>query len=71
MPEVRPLTTPKEFTVATKVLVLLHTPPVAASVNVVDEPAHTTGVPLIVPADAGLTVTMTVAATVPQPLVTV
>ena len=71
VPDVRPLTTPEAFTVATRVLVLLHTPPVVASVKFVDEPAHTVAVPLIVPADKELTVTTTVAATVPQTFVTV
>ena len=72
VPEVIPFTTPEVPTVATTVLVLLHTPPVAVSVNAVDEPAHTVAVPVIVPAPgAGLTVTLIVAATVPQPLVTV
>ena len=72
MPDVRPFTTPDAFTVATTVLVLLHTPPVVASVNVVDEPAIIVAVPLIVPAAGeGLTVITWVAAAVPQPLVTV
>ena len=71
VPEVRPLTTPEELIVATVVLVLLHTPPVVASVNVVEEPEHTVAVPLIVPAEEGLTVTTMVAATIPQVFVTV
>ena len=72
VPEVRPLTTPEVPTVATMVLVLLHAPPVAASANAVDKPAHTVAVPVIVPAPgAGLTVTTIVAATVPQLFVAV
>ena len=72
VPEVRPLTTPEALTVATIVLVLLHTPPGVASVNVVEELAHADAVPLIVPATGkGLTVTTLVAATVTLPLVTV
>ena len=60
------------LTVATPVLVLLHTPLGEASVNAVVEPAHTVAVPVIVPATGnGLTVTTCVAAIVPQPLVTV
>ena len=60
------------LTVATPVLVLLHMPPVAPSLNAVVEPAHTVAVPVMVPATGnGLTVTTCVAATVPQPLVTV
>ena len=52
-------------------LLLLHKPPVAASVKVVVEPAHTVDVPVIVPASGcGLTVIIFVAVTVPQVLVT-
>ena len=64
-----PVTTPEVFTVPTTVLVLLHTPPTVASVNaVVAPPAHTIAVPVI---DAGvtgngLTVTIFVAAALPQ-----
>ena len=72
MPDVRPFTTPEVPTVATAVLVLLHTPPEVASVNVVDEPAFTVAVPVIVPATGnGLIVIVEVAAAVPQPFVTV
>lgn len=50
---------------------LLHTPPPAASLNNVVAVGHTVNVPLILPATGnGLTVTTTIAATVPQlPLV--
>ena len=59
-------------TVATVVTVLLHAPPVAASLNPVVAPAQTVAVPVMVPADGnGLTVTIVVAAAVPQPFVTV
>ena len=73
VPEVRPFTAPEAaFTVATTVLVLLHTPLVAASVSVIDEPAHTAAVPLMVPADGeGFTVTTWVAAVITLPFVTV
>ena len=72
VPEVRPLTTPEVLTVATVVLVLLHIPPVVTSVNVVDNPAITVAVPLIVPAAGDeLTVTTRMAAAVPQVFVTV
>jgi hypothetical protein len=57
--------------VATKALVLLHTPPLVRSVNAVDEPAQTVGIPTIVPADKAFTVTTVVVAMVPQLLVTV
>jgi hypothetical protein len=58
--------------VAMPVLALLHTPPVAPSVNEVVDPAHTIAVPVIVPADdVPLTVTTWVAAVVPQVFVTV
>ena len=50
VPEIAPHTLPVLVMVATEVLVLLHTPPVAASVNEVDEPAQTVAVPLMVPA---------------------
>ena len=72
VPDATPFTRPLLFTVATAVLVLLHMPPVAPSLNNVVEPPHTVAVPLIVPAaDVPLTVTTCVAATVPQVLVTV
>ena len=72
VPEMRPFTEPEALTVATAVLVLLQTPPVAASVNADDEPAHTVVVPLMKPAAGnGLTVTTWAAATVPQLFVTV
>ena len=67
------VTTPPEETVPTAVLVLLHVPPpVPLAVSVVVAPTHTVAVPLMVPGVAsGLTVTTCVAATEPQPLVTV
>jgi hypothetical protein len=72
VPAVTPVTVPVLPTVATPVAVLLHAPPVAASVKPVVEPAHTIAVPVMLPADGnGLTVTVVVAAAVPQPLVTV
>ena len=72
VPELTPLTMPVLPTVATDVAVLLHTPLPAASLNVVVDPAHTFRVPVIAPATGNeLTVTIAVAATVPQPLVTV
>ena len=36
--------------VATDMLLLLHTPPVVSSVNVIEEPTHTVEVPDILPA---------------------
>ena len=51
---------------------LLHTPPLTASVSVMVAVGHTVNVPMIVPAVGnGSTVTTAVAATVPQLLVTV
>jgi hypothetical protein len=51
---------------------VLQVPPAAASVSDVVDPAHTVAVPVIVPAFGnGSTVTVAVAAAVPQPLVTV
>jgi hypothetical protein len=48
VPAVSPHTTPdKEPTVATAGLLLLHVPPVIALVNVLHEPSHTCGVPVI------------------------
>lgn len=42
MPATTPVTTPpEEVTVAIDVLLLLHTPPLVASVNVVVSPGHT------------------------------
>ena len=72
VPDDTPYTTPEPSTVATDVAVLLHTPLPAASLNVVVDPAHKFRVPVIAPATGNeLTVTIAVAATVPQPLVTV
>jgi hypothetical protein len=72
VPAVMPVTVPVLPTVATPVAVLLHVPPVAASLKPVAEPTHTDAVPVMLPADGnGLTVTVVVAADVPQPLVTV
>ena len=66
-----PLTTPKGFTVAIPAAVEVHTPPIAASVSDVVEPAQTVPVPVMLPA-AGieLTVITTEDAEVPQVLVT-
>jgi hypothetical protein len=63
-PEATPVTLPLPSTVAL-VLLLLHTPPGVASLNVAIEPAHTdVGVPTI--AVIGLTLTVALLA---QPLV--
>jgi hypothetical protein len=57
VPAVTPVTMPVLPTVASAVLVLLHTPPGAASVSVIDESAHTLPAPEMVPATgSGLTV---------------
>ena len=72
VPDDTPVTLPDASTVATVVTVLLHAPPVAASLNPVVAPAQTVAVPVIVPADGnGLTLTIAVASAVPQPLVIV
>ena len=47
VPEVIPVTTPVELTVAMLILLLLHAPPVVTSVNAVDKPTHTVAVPVI------------------------
>ena len=63
---------PDASTVATTGVVLLQAPPVEASASGVVLPAHTVAVPVMVPgAGVGLTVKTTVAAAVPQLLVTV
>ena len=72
VPAATPVTVPVLPTVVTVVAVLLHAPPVVASLNPVVDPAQTIAVPVIVPADGkGLTLTTLIAAAVPQPLVTV
>ena len=60
VPADAPVTSPVALlTVATEVLLLLHVPPVVASVNVVVEPTHTADAPLIA-AGSGLTVIVVV-----------
>jgi hypothetical protein len=74
LPAATPVTTPVEgFTVAAAVLLLLHVPPpVPFVLKVVDEPAHTDGALLIVPAfTTAFTVINCVAVEVPQLLDTV
>ena len=46
-PAVTPVTTPVELTVATPVLLLLHTPPVGDDDSAVVEVAHTVVLPVI------------------------
>jgi len=68
MPVTIPVDEPIEATAASA---LLHEPPVIPLVSVTAEPAHNAEAPVIVPALAELaTVTMMVAAAVPQELVT-
>ena len=72
LPADTPVTLPEPSTVPTEEVTLLHAPPAAASVKAVFAPAHTIGVPVMVPAFGnGLTVTTWVATAVPQLLVTV
>ena len=67
VPADKPVAKPVASTVAVAGTVLLHAPPVAASVNAVFAPAQTVGVPVIVPAfGSEFTVTTWVAAVVPQ-----
>ena len=67
-----PVTIPAAFTVAVAEALLLHAPPLAASANVVTDPAHTLAIPVMVPAlGNGLIVTTVVAFATPQQLVTV
>jgi hypothetical protein len=69
-PAVVPETTPPA-TVAL-LLLALHAPPAAASVNVIDEPTQTVDGPVMLPAFGNeLTVMVFVAVAVPHPLVTV
>ena len=58
-PVARPVTTPNELTVASAGLLLLQVPPVVASARVIVWPIQTALAPVIVPADAELTVTVT------------
>ena len=68
LPADTPVTTPDvEFTVATLVVALLHTPPGIDSVNDCVAPTHTVPAPEIIPiAGNGLTVTGVVADVAPQ-----
>ena len=60
VPEATPVTTPVlASTVATPVLLDVHTPPVVALLNAVVDPAHTSVVPLIA-ATTGIGLTVTV-----------
>ena len=73
LPAETPVTAPLAVTVATAVLLLLHTPPLTASEKLaVPPPAHmVNGPPVIVPGTgSGLTVTGTFATAVPQLFVT-
>ena len=71
MPVEMPVTIAVEPTVARAVLLLDHTPPPAALLRAVVDPAQTVVVPVIEPAlGSGLTVTAVVALAVPQLLVT-
>lgn len=71
VPAATPVTVPAALMVAAAGLLLLHTPPAAASVRVLEEPGHTIVAPLMVPADGTpVTVTTAVAPALPQLLVT-
>ena len=72
VPPLTPVTMPVLPTVAMAVLVLLQVPPGAMSDKVVLLPAHTVGIPVMVPAfSAGPMVSTLVVTAVPQLLVTV
>ena len=72
VPATTPVTVPAVLMLAMVGLPLLHAPPLAVLVNVVVAATHTLDAPLMVPADAvAVTVTVCVAAVVPQLLVTV
>jgi hypothetical protein len=72
VPVATPVTIPVLPAVAIVVVPLLHVPPVAVLVKVVPEATQSDDVPEMVPASGiGLTVTMLVAASVPQLFVTV
>ena len=73
MPPAIPVTVPPELTVAIEVLLLLHTPPLVASVNVDVCPAQADAVPLIVAGELGTVKSVTAMVTVvdPHELVTV
>jgi hypothetical protein len=69
IPETRPVADP---IVAAAIFTEVQIPPPTASLKAVAEPGQTVDIPVIVPALAeGLTVTIIVAADIPQPLVTV
>ena len=72
MPAETPVITPVDAIVATLTLILLHVPPAAMSLNDVFAPVQNAATPVIVPAAGnGFTVITTVAAALPQLLVTV
>ena len=72
LPVVLPLTTPAALTLAIAALLLLHVPPLTASLKVVVVPVQTDVTPVMVPADGnGLIMTVVVADTLPQLPVTV
>ena len=71
VPALFPNTSPPELTVATKLLLHDQLPPVARLLNNEVVPAHSTGVPIMVPAFGnGFTVNSIVSTAVPQVLVT-
>lgn len=72
VPAVTPVSVPAASMVATAVLELLHTPPLVALLNTVVLPTTIDAEPEMLPAPGVVcTVTMTVAAALPQVLVTV
>ncbi len=71
VPVVTPVTMPNAFTTATTPLAVLHTPPAVVSVSETVEPVQTLVRPPIDPTEETVTVTIVVAKTVPQLLLTV
>ncbi len=67
VPELTPETAPLDgLIVATPELALLHTPPVAASLNIIPEPEQTKDGPVIVPGEVEMV--RVVVALVPHPV---
>ena len=67
MPPERPVTTPPDVIVAIEAAPVVHEPPLAVSVNVVDVPWQIVNVPVMVPAKgSGFTLTIMVSNSVPQ-----
>jgi len=72
IPAETPVTTPEALTAAIAMLLLLHIPPGAASLSVIEEPSHTELPPVIVPETGiGFTIKFDVTRLVSPPATTV